>query len=102
MAMTGYVNLIQLLYFDSLVIFFEDLFVIRSIQRHTVSTDLAHADAMSPPPAIEHDAENFTLRIPLDIKREQAITQTQQRAQPERAKRAAPAGTDDLRHHGAF
>src|SRR5215475_5070642 len=87
----------EFLQFDAFVVFLQDLIVCRAFERHAVCADLTHADSVSPTASVKHDAEHVALPIPLDIERKQAIPQTEQRTDPQRAHRSLPGRPDNLR-----
>src|SRR6516164_9676950 len=92
----------ELLEIDALVIFLQNLFVRSTFERHPVGADLAHTDTMPPTAAVEHNAENFPLSIPLDIEREQTVSQTKQSPNAQSPHHALSGSSHNLSLQGAF
>src|SRR4030095_2332089 len=76
-------RLIHFLQVNPGVIGLQDLLIASAVHRHTVCSDLTHADAVSPPGTVERHADESPLSIPLFVKVEHAVSQSQQRAQPQ-------------------
>src|SRR5262252_5455420 len=72
-------NSIQFLQLNALVVFPQNLIICRAVQRHAISANLAHTDAMTPAATVERHAKHFALRVPFDIEGEETVSQTQQR-----------------------
>src|SRR6266850_6251873 len=92
-------RLIQLLQFDTFVIFLENLFVRGAFQSHPISANLAHADAVAPATAVKRHADDFAARVPLGIEIEEAVTETKQCAETKRADGSAAIRADDFSAH---
>src|SRR5678816_589255 len=76
---------IHLLQVDSRVVRLQNLIVGRAVHGHAIGTDLAHTDTVPPATAIEHEADKITRRVSFFVEIEQAVSQTQQRPQPQSA-----------------
>ena len=74
--------LVELGQFDSRVIGLEDLSVAKTLPGETVSSDLAHADPMTPPATGENKTRDAPVRIVLAIDNEELFAQSQCRSDP--------------------
>ena len=82
---------------DALVVLLENLFERRAFHRHAVGAHLTHPHAVAPAAAVQRHAEDRAASVALDVEREQAVAQTEERAKPQRANRPPAIRAGDFR-----
>src|SRR5690348_1282280 len=92
----------QLLEFNPAVIFLQDLLEIRAIECHAERTHLTHPDSVPPTLTVKRHSNEIAARVSLLVKVGQAVPQTEQGAETERANLGTPGTTGDLRYDRPF